>query len=169
MAVVQFHLNPRIPLSFKTVNQSALTFGGGDGGRFGRPLGGGNGDIRPRPRPGGGGDPIGCPPGDLRRNSGGDGRRIGLGGGGLRSGGGDGDGRRRIGGGEGETGTRRLRSGEGLRRWRIIGERDRLRLRRPGGPPPPPLPYLPGGGRWGPASESELLASSSMYIFLKPV
>lgn len=76
--------------------------GGGDGGRFGRPLGGsGIGDNRWRLRPlpaddGGGGDPMGDGP-----------RRIGLGGGGLRSG-----------GGEGETGKRLLAriSGEGLRR-----------------------------------------------------
>lgn len=136
-------------------------FGGGDGGRFGRPLGGsGIGDIRWRPRPaadGGGGDPMGDGP-----------RRIGRGGGGLRSG-----------GGEGETGKRLLgRIGEGLRpRCRGgggNGDRERgLRLRRDGGPPPPPLPYRPPGGGglpWPPPeSESELLASSSMYIFLKPV
>lgn len=67
-------------------------FGGGDGGRFGRPLDGiGIGDIRWRLRPdGGGGEPIG------------EARRICLGGGGsgcLRS-----EGDRLGGGGDGETG-----------------------------------------------------------------
>lgn len=85
---------------------------------------------------------------------------TGSGGGGERE-----DGRRLIGGGEGEMGSGRrfLIGGDGLRRCRSGGDLgDRLRLRRAGSPfpkrPPPP-----------PRSLSELLGSSSMYIFLNPV
>lgn len=149
--------------------------GGGDGGRLTRGLGGGIGDMRrTTPRRG---DPEFDRRGDFPRwKSGmGDGRRSIRGGGerGLRfiiGSGGGGEieaGRRRIGGGDGEMGGRRFRiGGDGLRRCRSGGERtDRLRLRlrlrlrtRGGGP----LPYRP-------RSLSELLGSSSIYIFLKPV
>lgn len=148
--------------------------GGGDGGRLIRGLGGGIGDMRrTNPRRG---DPEVERRGDFPRwnSGGGDGRRIIRGGGerGLRfmigsGGGGEMDaGRRRIGGGDGEMGGRRfLIGGDGLRLCRSGGgERaDRLRLRlrlrtRGGGP----FPYRP-------RSLSELLGSSSMYIFLNPV
>lgn len=159
------------------IDGERLILGGGDGGRLTRGLGGGIGDIRrTTPRRG---EPETERSGDFPRwkAAGGDGRRNIRGGGerGLRfitgsGGGGEIDaGRRRIGGGDGEIGTRRfLIGGDGLLRWRNGGDRaDLLRLRlrlrlreRPRGGIP--FPYRP-------RSLSELLGSSSMYIFLNPV